>query len=158
MRRRDPTPMAEDEFDALKLDNQICFPLYAASRLIVQAYRPHLERLGITYLQYLTLMVLWEKDGSTVSEVGERLMLDSGTLTPVLKRLETDGLIKRRRDKADDRVVQNWLTARGRTLRTRAVDIPTQLLCSTTVELDEVSRLRSALNPVLDKLVAHKKP
>ena len=150
--------MSEDEFDALKLDNQICFPLYAASRLIVQAYRPHLERLGITYLQYLTLMVLWEKDGSTVSEVGERLMLDSGTLTPVLKRLETDGLIKRRRDTVDDRVVQNWLTARGRTLRTRAVDIPTQLLCSTTVELDEVSRLRAALNPVLDKLVANKKP
>jgi hypothetical protein len=76
----------------------------------------------------------------------------------VLKRLETDGLIKRRRDKADDRVVQNWLTARARTLRTRAVDIPTQLLCSTTVELDEASRLRAALNPVLDKLVAHKKP
>lgn len=150
--------MADDEFDALKLDNQICFPLYAASRLIVQAYRPHLERLGITYLQYLTLMVLWENDGSTVSEVGERLMLDSGTLTPVLKRLETDGLIKRRRDKTDDRVVQNWLTARGRTLRTRAVNIPTQLLCSTTVELDEVSRLRAALDPVLNKLVAHKKP
>lgn len=150
--------MADDEFDALKLDNQICFPLYAASRLIVQAYRPHLERLGITYLQYLTLMVLWEADGSTVGDIGERLMLDSGTLTPVLKRMETDGLIKRRRDKADDRVVQNWLTARGRTLRTRAVHIPTQLLCSTDVELDEVSRLRAALNPVLDKLVANKKP
>lgn len=147
--------MAEDEFDALKLDNQICFPLYAASRLIVQAYRPHLERLGITYLQYLTLMVLWEKDGSTVSEIGERLMLDSGTLTPVLKRLESDGVIKRRRSSDDDRVVQNWLTARGRTLKSRAVDIPTQLLCSTTVELDEVSRLKAALAPVLRKLVAH---
>ena len=149
--------MAEDEFDALKLDNQICFPLYAASRLIVQAYRPYLDRLGITYLQYLTLMVLWEKDGSAVSEIGERLMLDSGTLTPVLKRLESDGVIKRRRDRDDDRVVQNWLTARGRTLKSRAVDIPTQLLCSTTVELDEVSRLKSALAPVLHKLVAHQK-
>jgi MarR family transcriptional regulator, organic hydroperoxide resistance regulator len=149
--------MAEDKFDALKLDNQLCFPLYAASRLIVQAYGPYLERLGITYVQYLTLMVLWEKDGSTVSEVGERLMLDSGTLTPVLKRLETDGLIKRRRDRDDDRVVQNWLTARGRTLKSRAVDIPTQLLCSTTVSLDEVSRLKSAIAPVLKKLVAHQK-
>jgi DNA-binding MarR family transcriptional regulator len=149
--------MAEDEFDALKLDNQVCFPLYAASRLIVQAYRPYLERLGITYLQYLTLMVLWEKDGSTVSEIGERLMLDSGTLTPVLKRLETDGFIKRQRDSDDDRVVQNWLTARGRTLKRRAVDIPTQLLCSTTVSLDEVSRLKSAIAPVLDKLIAHQK-
>jgi MarR family transcriptional regulator, organic hydroperoxide resistance regulator len=150
--------MAEDEFDALKLDNQICFPLYAASRLVVQAYRPYLERLGITYLQYLTLMVLWEKDGSTVGEIGERLMLDSGTLTPVLKRLEADGVIKRKRDADDDRVVQNWLTARGRSLKKKAVDIPTQLLCSTTVELDEVSVLKSALSPVLQKLVAHQKP
>lgn len=149
--------MADDEFDALKLDNQICFPLYAASRLIVQAYRPHLERLGITYLQYLTLMVLWENDGSTVSEIGERLMLDSGTLTPVLKRLAADGLIKRRRSRDDDRVVQNWLTARGRTLRGRAVGIPTQLLCSTTVELDEVGRLKTALAPVLQKLIAHQR-
>ncbi len=150
--------MAEDKFDALKLDNQICFPLYAASRLIVQAYRPHLDRLGVTYLQYLTLMVLWEKDGSTVSEIGERLMLDSGTLTPVLKRLEADGIIKRRRKRDDDRVVESWLTERGRKLKARAVDIPTQMLCSTTVALDEVSRLRSALAPVLRKLVAHQKP
>src|SRR6478672_6152773 len=155
MRRRDPTPMADDEFDALKLDNQICFPLYAASRLVVQAYRPYLERLGITYLQYLTLMVLWEKDGSTVSEIGERLMLDSGTLTPVLKRLASDGLVKQRRSRDDERVVQSWLTERGRTLKTRAVDIPTQLLCSTSVDLDEVSQLKTALAPVLQKLVAH---
>jgi DNA-binding MarR family transcriptional regulator len=149
--------MAKDEFDALKLDNQICFPLYAASRLVVQAYRPHLERLGITYLQYLTLMVLWEKDGSTVSEIGERLMLDSGTLTPVLKRLASDGLVKQRRSRDDERVVQSWLTERGRTLKTRAVDIPTQLLCSTTVDLDEVLQLKTALAPVLEKLVAHQK-
>jgi DNA-binding MarR family transcriptional regulator len=149
--------MADDEFDALKLDNQICFPLYAASRLIVQAYGPYLDRLGITYLQYLTLMVLWEQDGSTVSEIGERLMLDSGTLTPVLKRLETDRIIRRRRKREDDRVVQNFLTPRGRALKKRAVDIPTQLLCSTTVGLDEVSRLKAALAPVLKKLVAHQK-
>jgi DNA-binding MarR family transcriptional regulator len=147
--------MAEDDFDMLKLDNQICFPLYAASRLVVQAYRPYLERLGLTYLQYLTLMVLWEKDGSTVGELGERLMLDSGTLTPVLKRLESDGLLKRRRSHDDDRVVQNWLTARARTLKSRCVDIPTQLLCSTTVDLDEVGRLKTALAPVLQKLVSH---
>ena len=150
--------MAEDKFDALKLDNQICFPLYAASRLIVQAYRPHLDRLGVTYLQYLTLMVLWEKDGSTVSEIGERLMLDSGTLTPVLKRLAGDGIIKRKRKRDDDRVVESWLTDKGKKLKARAVDIPTQMLCSTTVALDEVSRLRSALAPVLRKLVAHQKP
>lgn len=147
--------MADDEFDALKLENQICFPLYAASRLIVQAYRPHLERLGITYLQYLTLMVLWEKDGSTVSEIGDRLMLDSGTLTPVLKRLGSDGLVERVRKGADGRVVENWLTRRGRALKRRAVGIPMQMLCSTTVEMPEVDRLKKALSPVLDKLVAH---
>lgn len=147
--------MADDEFDALKLDNQICFPLYAASRLIVQAYRPHLERLGLTYLQYLTLMVLWEKDGSTVSEIGERLMLDSGTLTPVLKRLAGDGLVERLRNADDDRVVESWLTRRGHALKRRAVGIPTQMLCSTTVEMKEVGLLKEALAPVLDKLVAH---
>ena len=147
--------MADDEFDALKLDNQVCFPLYAASRLVVQAYRPHLERLGITYLQYLTLMVLWEKDGSTVGEIGERLVLDSGTLTPVLQRLAADGHVHRRRSHADDRVVQNWLTDRGRTLKIRALDIPTQLLCSTTLDPDEVTQLKAALTPVLQKLVAY---
>jgi DNA-binding MarR family transcriptional regulator len=149
--------MATDEFDVLKLDNQICFPLYAASRLIVQAYRPHLERLGITYVQYLTLLVLWEKDGATVSQLGERLALDSGTLTPVLKRLASDGLIERTRNDADDRVVENWLTRRGRALKRRAVGIPTQLLCSTRVELGEVGRLKAALTPVLDKLIAHQR-
>ncbi|HEX4461018.1 MAG TPA: MarR family transcriptional regulator [Polyangia bacterium] len=147
--------MATDEFDVLKLDNQICFPLYAASRLIVQAYRPHLDRLGITYVQYLTLMVLWEKDGSTVSQIGDRLALDSGTLTPVLKRLASDGLVERVRNDADDRVVENWLTRRGQALKRRAVGIPTQLLCSTSVELSEVGRLKKALAPVLAKLVAH---
>jgi DNA-binding MarR family transcriptional regulator len=147
--------MPADEFDVLKLDNQICFPLYAASRLIVQAYRPHLDRLGITYSQYLTLMVLWEKDGSTVSQIGERLVLDSGTLTPVLKRLASDGLIDRIRNDVDDRVVENWLTRRGRALKRRAVGIPTQLLCSTSVELEEVGRLKQALTPVLEKLIAH---
>jgi DNA-binding MarR family transcriptional regulator len=85
----------------------------------------------------------------------ERLLLDSGTLTPVLKRMVNVGLIERQRNRADDRVVENWLTRRGRTLKQRAVAIPTQMLCNTTVELDEVSRLKEALTPVLDKLVAH---
>ena len=146
-RDRDPS-----DFDVLKLDNQMCFPLYAASRLVVQAYRPLLDELGITYPQYLVLMVLWEKDGSSVSEIGARLSLDSGTLTPVLKRLAAQSLVKRRRSKHDDRAVENWLTERGRGLRARAVEIPTKLLCRTEIGLDEVLRLKAALAPILEKL------
>ena len=141
-----------DDFDVLKLDNQMCFPLYAASRLVVQAYRPLLEELGITYPQYLVLMVLWEKDGSSVSEIGARLSLDSGTLTPVLKRLAAQSLVKRRRSREDDRAVENWLTERGRALKLKAVEIPTQLLCSTAISLQEVITLKNALAPVLEKL------
>ena len=142
----------DDEFDVLKLDNQMCFPLYAASRLVVQAYRPLLEELGITYPQYLVLMVLWEQDGATVSEIGARLSLDSGTLTPVLKRLAAQSLVKRRRSREDDRSVENWLSEKGRALKLKAVEIPTKLLCSTTIELGEVVALKKALAPVLDKL------
>jgi DNA-binding MarR family transcriptional regulator len=140
------------EFDVLKLDNQMCFPLYAASRLVVQAYRPLLEELGITYPQYLVLMVLWEKDGSSVSEIGARLSLDSGTLTPVLKRLAAQALVKRKRSKHDDRAVENWLTERGRALKLKAVEIPMQMLCRTTINLDEVVKLKTALAPILEKL------
>jgi MarR family transcriptional regulator, organic hydroperoxide resistance regulator len=141
-----------DEFEILKLDNQMCFPLYAASRLVVQAYRPLLEELGITYPQYLVLMVLWEKDGSSVSEIGARLSLDSGTLTPVLKRLAAQGLVKRRRSKHDDRAVENWLSERGRALKLAAVEIPTKLLHSTAISLEEVMKLKNALKPILEKL------
>jgi DNA-binding MarR family transcriptional regulator len=148
----DPDDGNGGEFDVLKLDNQMCFPLYAASRLVVQAYRPLLEELGITYPQYLVLMVLWEKDGSSVSEIGGRLSLDSGTLTPVLKRLAAQALVKRKRAKHDDRAVENWLTERGRALKLKAVEIPTKLLCSTAIEMDEVIKLKNALQPILDKL------
>ncbi len=144
-----------DDFAGLKLDNQMCFPLYAASRLVVQAYRPQLEALGLTYPQYLVLLVLWEKDGSTVGEIGARLKLDSGTLTPLLKRLAADGLIKRRRSREDDRSVENWLTTRGGELKVPAAQIPGQLLCSTALELCEVDALRAALLPILQKLVAY---
>ena len=142
----------DDDFEILKLDNQMCFPLYAASRLVVQAYRPLLEELGITYPQYLVLMVLWEKDGSSVSEIGARLSLDSGTLTPVLKRLAAQALVKRKRSKHDDRAVENWLTERGKGLKLKAREIPMELLCRTTINLDEVVKLKTALEPILAKL------
>jgi DNA-binding MarR family transcriptional regulator len=145
----------EHDLAALALDQQLCFPLYVASRLVVQVYRPHLEALGLTYPQYLVLLVLWEKDGSTVGEIGDRLELDSGTLTPVLKRLAADGRITRRRGPGDDRKVENWLTASGQALKIRAAPIPDRLLCATALEPCEVDALLDALRPVLQKLVAH---
>jgi DNA-binding MarR family transcriptional regulator len=137
------------EADYLKLENQLCFPLYAASRLIVNAYRPLLEELGLTYPQYLVLLVLWETDGLSVGAIGELLYLDSGTLTPLLKRLEKQGLVKRRRSASDDRIVENWLTDEGHDLKTRAVRVPVQLLCSAGLNMDELASLRSALGGLI---------
>lgn len=131
--------------DVLRLDEQLCFPLYAASRLVVQAYAPHLAALGLTYPQYLVLLVLWERDGLTVKEIGGRLLLDSGTLTPVLKRLEAQGLIRRARGKRDERRVENRLTARGRKLRERAAKLPIDLLCEVGLELEDAVRIRDAV-------------
>lgn len=155
---RSTAPAAADDVDAdevLKLDNQLCFPLYAASRLVVQAYRPFLDELGITYPQYLVLMVLWEQNGLTVKHIGERLYLDSGTLTPLLKRLEASGLIVRRRRSDDDRAVENHLTRAGRALKKRAAEVPPQLLCGVGISLDELATLRDTMTGLLDKLRAY---
>lgn len=113
---------------SLALDDQLCFPVYALSRAIQQRYRPLLEPLGLTYTQYLVLLVLWEQDGLPVRDIGGRLHLDSGTLTPLLKRLEAYGLLQRRRSTEDGRVVHIHLTERGLTLKERATDVPQQLL------------------------------
>lgn len=109
---------------ALRLDNQVCFALYSASHAMSKAYKPHLDALGLTYPQYVAMLVLWERDGLTVSEIGERLYLDSGTLTPLLKRLEAAGYISRLRDAADERRVLIQLTAAGRKLKAKAAPIP----------------------------------
>ena len=114
-------------FDPLALDHQLCFALYAAANRVIRLYRDQLEPLGLTYPQYLTLLVLWERDDRLVGEVGEALSLDSGTLTPLLKRLETAGLVIRTRDAADERRVRITLTKQGRALRAEAVDIPTRI-------------------------------
>src|SRR5579875_3340210 len=103
----------------LKLENQLCFTVYACSREIIRMYRPMLDKLGITYPQYLVLLVLWEMDELTVSQLGERLYLDSGTLTPLLKRMESMGLITRRRSETDERKVYIYLTEQGQDLKTR---------------------------------------
>jgi len=116
--------MQYDWHEAMKLDNQICFPLYAAARYVTGLYTPYLKELGLTYTQYITFLVLWEKDGISVSEIGSRLMLDNGTLSPMLKKMEQAGYIGRERSSDDDRVVIVSLTKKGRDLQEKAKEIP----------------------------------
>jgi MarR family transcriptional regulator, organic hydroperoxide resistance regulator len=131
--------------DALRLDDQLCFALHAASRAMTGAYQPLLEELGITYPQYLVLMALWEEDGARVSRIGERLYLDSATLTPLLKRLEARGLVERRRSRVDERVVEVFLTPEGKRIEQRALELFPLLVCKTKLSLGEIVRLRDTL-------------
>lgn len=118
--------MAE-EFDMLQLDHQICFPLYAVSKEIIRRYKPYLDEIDLTYTQYITMMVLWEEKKVCVKQLGQRLFLDSGTLTPVLKALEKKGYITRTRSKADERVLEVAITESGMALRSRAMEIPPKI-------------------------------
>lgn len=138
--------------DALLLDNQLCFALYAASRAMVQAYQPLLEPLGLTYPQYLVLMVLWEEEGIPVKRLGQRLQLDSGTLSPVLKRMEAAGLVTRTRASADERVVLVGLTDAGRALEDRAAEVPRTLICDMNVPYEQLTALRDAVNLLTQSL------
>ena len=113
-----------DKKDSLRLENQICFPLYACAREVVKAYRPHLDALGLTYTQYITMMVLWEEGKVSVRDLGRKLHLDSGTLTPLLKKLESKGYLKRERSTVDERVVIACITEEGRKLKRAAAKIP----------------------------------
>lgn len=142
--------------DALALDAQVCFPLYAASHLIQRLYRPLLDPLGLTYPQYLVMLVLWERDGVTVSDVGERLLLESGTLSPLLRRLEASGLVMKAAHAEDGRVVVLRLTAKGRRLRERARGVPEALLCRMlagrrpdAAALEQVVALRAQLKALV---------
>ena len=116
--------MEYDHHEAMKLSNQLCFPLYAAARNVTGLYTPWLKPLGLTYTQYIVFLVLWEKDGISVTEIGEKLMLDNGTLSPLLKKLEKAGYVERHRRPEDDRVVEITLTDAGRALREKAEDLP----------------------------------
>jgi DNA-binding MarR family transcriptional regulator len=129
----------------LRLDNQLCFALYAATNALTRLYQPQLRELGVTYPQYLVLLVLWEHAPCTVGELGQALDLDSGTLTPLLKRMESAGLVTRRRDVSDERRVIVSLTAAGRHLRIRAEAVPGQLSRSVGIPLDEARALREQL-------------
>lgn len=139
---------------ALKLDHQLCFALYSASLAMTKLYKPLLEEMGLTYPQYLAMLVLWEKDGVTVSELGERLYLDSGTLTPLLKRLETADLVTRLRDVQDERRVLIRLTATGRKLKARAARIPGCVLQATQCDVSEVMALTQQVQTLRDRLTA----
>ena len=139
---------------SLLLSDQICFPLYAAARAVQQVYRPLLRTLGLTYPQYLVMLVLWETDGLSVSGIGHRLHLDSGTLTPLLKRMEAAELVDRRRSTSDERVVTVHLTDAGRHLQTDAADVPTHLIgciLPHAGELD-IARLKTDLERLLQVL------
>ena len=139
-------------YEELKLDNQVCFRIYTASRLIAQAYRPILEPLGITYPQYLVMLVLWEHDNLTVNEIGRRMMLESNTLTPLLKRLEQDNLVVRSRGIVDNRQTLVTLTKKGRHLETLAKEIPECLnKCWQDKYLDDKNKASFSL--VLDKMI-----
>lgn len=138
---------------SLALSDQLCFPLYAAARAVQQRYRPLLEPLGLTYPQYLVLLVLWEHDGPSVGELGDRLHLDSGTLTPLLQRLDAAGLVRRSRSDDDGRVVRVHLTPEGHALRERAAAVPHTLLASLPRhEAVDLAALKHTLDTLLHVL------
>lgn len=138
--------------DGLRLDEQLCFALYAASRAVTQAYQPFLAPLNLTYPQYLVMLVLWEADGLTVKAIGEKLLLDSGTLTPLLKRLETAGYISRQRSSLDERQVLIRLNDSGRNLRGQALAMRQQMQCRFAGPLQQAGGLREALQGLLRQL------
>ncbi|MDH6253165.1 DNA-binding MarR family transcriptional regulator [Chryseobacterium sp. H1D6B] len=138
--------------ESLKLENQICFPLYAIAKEITGLYRPFLDELDITYPQYLVMMVLWENDALTVTNIGDKLFLDSGTLTPLLKRLEAKGFITRKRKKEDERVVQVFLTENGRNLKQTACSVPGKILEKINVQIEDLLELKESIHKILNKI------
>jgi DNA-binding MarR family transcriptional regulator len=142
----------EKKYEMLKLENQLCFPLYAASREVVKRYRPYLDPLGLTYTQYIAMMVFWEQQECSVKELGEKLYLDSGTLTPVLKSLEAKGYVRRYRCAKDERVLLVEVTEEGRRLRERAAEVPTQVCGCVRFDPEETRQLYELLYKLLNTL------
>ncbi len=138
--------------DVPRLDDQLCFMFHATARAFTDAYRPVLSKLGLTYPQYLVMLVLWERDGLTVGDIGERLFLDSGTLTPLLKRLEVKGVIVRKRDLVDERLVRVSLTKAGTQLRRAAKSVPKALACKLSLPTKTVQALRSGMDEIIRAL------
>ena len=141
-----------NDYSSLKLDNQLCFSLYALSREIIKLYKPLLDELNLTYTQYIVMLVLWEENKASVKHIGNRLHLDSGTLTPLLKKLEAMELIKRYRDKSDDRVVIAELTEKGSYLKEKAKNIPNRVLCTIKLPVEKAVDLKKNLDELLENL------
>ena len=139
----------EKQYDCLRLDQQLCFPLYACARETIKLYTPYLDQLDLTYTQYIAMLVLWEKRSVTVKEMGEALYLDSGTLTPLLKKMEAKGLLTRRRSAEDERSLIVTLTEAGLALRERAVEVPSQMARCVNLEPEERQELCRLLNKLL---------
>ncbi|WKV95381.1 MarR family transcriptional regulator [Pseudomonas sp. H22_DOA] len=151
--------MNSSSVDSLTLDSQLCFKLYAASRAVIRGYKPMLDQLGLTYPQYLAMLVLWEWQQSapeqpTIKALGERLALDSGTLTPLLKRLEQLQLVQRQRSARDEREVHLSLTPQGQALRDQVGPLKARLLCDSGVDLDRLNELRNGLDQLLVQIKA----
>lgn len=142
--------MHKSKYDVLKLKNQLCFPLYAAAREVVKRYRPYLDKLDLTYTQYITMMVMWEEKEITVKALGEKLFLDSGTMTPVLKSLEAKGYVTRKRSTVDERSVSVFLTDSGEALKEKAVDIPAKVSGCIKLDADEAVQLYNTLYKILN--------
>lgn len=142
--------MNRDEI--LKLENQLCFTVYAVSREMMRQYRPILDEMGITYTQYVALLALWEQDDITVKELGARLYLDSGTLTPLLKKMEAQGLLRRERDPKDERNVRIRLSEEGHRLKERAYEVPEKVFCRTGMSAEEAVMLRQRLAELLQQV------
>ena len=141
-----------DKYESIKLDNQVCFSLYASSREIIKLYKPFLDKFNLTYTQYVAMLVLWEDEKSTVKDIGKRLHLDSGTLTPLLKKIESMGLIKRYRDVNDDRVVIVELTEQGRLLKDDVTEVPREMACKINMSREDLLDLKRKLDGLLKLL------
>jgi DNA-binding MarR family transcriptional regulator len=149
---KSPAPPAAPSLDPLALENQFCFALYSASLAMTKTYKPYLDKLGLTYPQYLVMLVLWQHDDVLVKSIGEKLFLDSGTLTPLLKRLEASALIARTRDESDERQVRITLTREGRALKKKAQGVPRQILCASGQEQKTLEQLRTQLATIRNDL------
>ena len=140
-----------EKYDALKLENQLCFPLYACSKEVVKQYRQYLDELNLTYTQYITMMVLWEKKCLTVKELGKELYLDSGTLTPLLKKLEAKNLLTRKRSEADERNLIVTITEEGEALKDEALHIPEEMMKCINLEREEIREMYRMLYKMLER-------
>ena len=139
-------------FNPLALDNQLCFALYVCSKEIIRKYNPLLEPLGLTYTAYITLLCLWEKDNVPVKELGNRLFLDSGTLTPLLKKMEGQGLITRNRSGKDERTVYIQLTPQGKALRDKCSGIPQKMMCQNILDMQKAAPLLQTLHQIMENM------